>query len=145
VREYLWLSSSESVGKWWRGRDRTYDQSIKSRTFKILIARCLGRRLNYPCIALIHHSGELIGFLVLVRCHAQHGSVAHGLHHNDCVPRRRRGSLRGRKVQIQVSRAVELEGCCAVDLAHGDAQVPLVGVDVVQAVVRGEDGYGGEG
>ena len=57
----------------------------------------------------------------------------------------RRGSLRGRKVQIQVSRAVELEGCCAVDLAHGNAQVPLVGVDAVQAVVRGDDGYGGEG
>src|SRR5271168_3335184 len=58
---------------------------------------------------------------------------------------RRRGSLRGRKVQIQVSRAVELEGCCAVDLAHGNAQVPLVGVDAVRAVVRGDDGYGGEG
>ena len=48
-------------------------------------------------------------------------------------------------MQIQVSRAVELEGCCAVDFAHGNAQVPLVGVDVVQAVVRGEDGYGGKG
>jgi hypothetical protein len=57
----------------------------------------------------------------------------------------RRGSLRGRKVQIQVSRAVELKGCCAVHRAHGNAQIPLVGVDVVQAVVRGEDGYGGKG
>ena len=54
-------------------------------------------------------------------------------------------SLRGRKIQIQVSRAVELEGCCAVDLAHGNAQVSLVGVDEVQAVVRGEDSDGGEG
>jgi len=55
------------------------------------------------------------------------------------------GSLRGRKVQIQVSRAVNLEGCCTVDLAHGDVQVPLVGVDAVQPVVRGDDGYSGEG
>jgi hypothetical protein len=47
-------------------------------------------------------------------------------------------------VQIQVSRAVELEGCCTVDIAHGNAQVPLVGVDAVEAVVRGDDGYGGE-
>ena len=38
-------------------------------------------------------------------------------------------------MQIQVFRAVELEGCGTVDLAHGNAQVPLVGVDAVQAVV----------
>jgi hypothetical protein len=53
--------------------------------------------------------------------------------------------LRGRKIQIQVSRAVELESCCAVDLAHRNKQVPLVRVDAVQAVIRGKDSYGGEG
>src|ERR1019366_545976 len=71
---------------------------------------------------------------------ARTGSTRRLLSRLDAIGSGRRGSLYGRKIQIQVSRAVELDCRCAVDLAHGNAQVPLVGVDVVQAVVRGEDG-----